>query len=84
MALGAQPQNVVNTMTAVHNISDEIWYQAGDKAVDVSSIHFHLSCFNFLVLLVHETSTRFEDIRRDRNIHAIRQIDGQRGDMGVP
>ena len=40
MALGAQPANMVNTMTAVHNISDEIWYQAGDKAVDVSSIQF--------------------------------------------
>ena len=36
MALGAQPQNIVNTMTQVHRISDEVWFQTGDKAVDVS------------------------------------------------
>ena len=36
MALGAQPQNFVNTMGQIHSVSDEIWFQAGDRAVDVS------------------------------------------------
>ena len=26
MALGAQPQNVVSTMTHLHKISDEVWF----------------------------------------------------------
>ena len=46
MALGAQPQNMVNTITKVHNISDEIWFQAGDKAVDVSFIDLLLTVWS--------------------------------------
>ena len=34
MVLGLQPQNVASSLTKVHNISDEIWYQAGDRSVD--------------------------------------------------
>jgi rpsU-divergently transcribed protein len=36
MALGMHPQNLPNTLQQIHAISDEIWFQAGDKAVDVS------------------------------------------------
>lgn len=36
MALGAHPQNLPSTFSQIHSISDEVWFQAGDKAVDVS------------------------------------------------
>ena len=36
MALGLHPQNVPNTLTQLHSISDEIWYRAGDQALDMS------------------------------------------------
>jgi len=36
MALGAQPQNFAATAKQLHAISDEIWHQAGDKALDTS------------------------------------------------
>ena len=36
MALGALPQNAQNTLKQIHGISDEVWHQAGDKAVDFS------------------------------------------------
>ena len=36
MALLMQPQNLPSTLQQIHAISDEIWFQAGDKAVDVS------------------------------------------------
>ena len=38
MALGAQPQNVTSTLKQLHAISDEIWFQAGDKSIDVSGM----------------------------------------------
>jgi rpsU-divergently transcribed protein len=44
MALGMQPGNVPNTLKQIHSISDEIWYQAGDKAVDVSSERDEVLC----------------------------------------
>ena len=40
MALGAQPQNVPQTLKQIHAISDEVWFQAGDKAIDVSKRPF--------------------------------------------
>ena len=36
MALGAQPNNIPNTLRHIHNVSDEVWFQAGDKAIDMS------------------------------------------------
>lgn len=36
MALGALPSNVPSTLRQIHSISDEVWFQAGDKAVDFS------------------------------------------------
>ena len=36
MALGLKPSNIQNTVLSIHKISDEIWYQAGDKSFDVS------------------------------------------------
>eukprot|EP00347_Sterkiella_histriomuscorum_P022999 403336342 len=36
MYLGIAPQNWQTTALHIHKISDEIWYQAGDRAVDFS------------------------------------------------
>ncbi|RLN86795.1 hypothetical protein BBJ28_00008584 [Nothophytophthora sp. Chile5] len=36
MALGAQPPNTPTTMKKLANLSDEIWYFAGDKSTDAS------------------------------------------------
>ena len=35
MALGAQPQNVPETLRHISLMVDEIWHVAGDKATDV-------------------------------------------------
>ena len=37
MILGAQPANTLNTFQKIHEISDEVWHQAGDKSIDVSN-----------------------------------------------
>jgi ubiquinone biosynthesis protein COQ9 len=36
MALGLQPANFGSTVQQVHSISDEIWHQTGDRALDFS------------------------------------------------
>ena len=36
MAIGLHPSNLANTVLQVHNISDEIWHQTGDRALDFS------------------------------------------------
>ena len=35
MFLGLDPANISSTVLQIHKISDEIWYQAGDKSLDV-------------------------------------------------
>ena len=35
MYLGLQPSNLAQTLSRIHEVSDEIWYQAGDKSLDV-------------------------------------------------
>lgn len=47
MYLGLSPNNVSNTLQHIHNISDEIWYIAGDRSVDVSYLKLYL--INFLM-----------------------------------
>ena len=36
MALGLKPQNLTTTMSQLYNISDEIWYLAGDRSTDIN------------------------------------------------
>ena len=42
MILGAQPANTLKTFQKIHEISDEVWHQAGDKSIDVSNFSFIL------------------------------------------
>lgn len=69
MALGLQPTNLYHTLQQIHAISDEIWFQAGDKAVDVSE-----GQCDFSVFLVHEACACIEPVRSDGTLHAVRQI----------
>ena len=41
MYLGLEPSNLQKTVLQIHSISDEIWYIAGDKSVDVRIIISH-------------------------------------------
>lgn len=54
MYLGIDPRNLSNTAQHIHKISDEIWFQAGDRSLDVSFNH-KLILNIFLVFMVHKT-----------------------------
>ena len=60
MFLGLEIANISNTVMQIHKISDEIWYQAGDKSVDVS---MHLQS---LVHLVHQEGPALWSLRFNR------------------
>ena len=36
MALGLAPRNIATTLGKIHDISDEIWFLAGDRSKDIN------------------------------------------------
>lgn len=36
MALGLKPENLPTTLSQLYKISDEIWYLAGDRSIDIN------------------------------------------------
>ena len=65
MYLGIDPKNLSNTVKQINKISDEIWFIAGDKAVDVSNFWFQN---NALVLLVYKEGITFRALCVNRAV----------------
>ena len=46
MYLGIDPANLGRTLLQIHKVSDEIWYQAGDRSLDVMKFILFINIYN--------------------------------------